>query len=288
MRRLCFRSGIATLAILLFALSPGEVRAQSPDIDIRPEIRRFQEFFLERFPSVPLEKFNKGPYSLPQSTLRGTTLRFLERLPPFEHALIPARSEWNRTYNGITLGTCMSRYPSASQFPYVLNDRVITVERAILDCLDLQDRTSPMPGSPEFNALVGVFREQANGEPIQIDVDNPALKYLYALGRKMFWARRGQYNYSCAGCHVENAGNSLRGKLISAALGQTAGFPLYSLKRASQSGFGWISLHEQYRRCFIRSGAAPLPVEDEALIALEVYLTANDTGVPLNAPGFHP
>lgn len=288
MRRICSRSGIVALAILLFALTAGGVRAQSPDTDIRPEIRRFQEFFLERFPSVPLEKFNKGPYSLPQSTLQAATLRFLERLPPFEHALIPARSEWNRTYNGVTLGACMSRHPPASRFPYVLNDRVITVERAIRDCLDLQDRTSPAPGSPEFNALVGVFREQASGEPVRIDVDNPALQYLYTLGRKVFWARRGQYNYSCASCHVGNAGNSLRGELISAALGQTAEFPLYSLKRASQAGFGWISLHEQYRRCFTRSGAAPLSTQDEALVALEVYLTANDTGVPLNAPGFRP
>jgi hypothetical protein len=40
--------------------------------------------------------------------------------------------------------------------------------------------------------------------------------------------------------------------------------------------------------CFIRSGAAPLDQQNDDYIALEVYQSALDSGIPINSPSFRP
>ncbi|MCY4051257.1 MAG: sulfur oxidation c-type cytochrome SoxA [Gammaproteobacteria bacterium] len=274
--------GFFLLIIAVFFAWVSSVLSQDNSID--EEVESFQAFFLERFYSVSLEEFNQGPYSLPQSASKESTFHFLEQLPPYMHALFPARSDWNRNYNGITLKNCMSQHPPANRFPYVLDDQIISVENAILACLKLQGRSSVKVGSSLLSALVAVFREQSRGSPIQIDWVNEKLKYMYQEGYRIFWGRRGQYNYSCASCHVSNAGNTMGNEVISAALGHTSAFPVYSQARLFQTGNGWITLHEQYQRCFSRTGAVAPPFGDQRLLALEIYQTLNDLSIPLNAP----
>ncbi len=287
MKRILHLKVVCCLLILVvFFAGLTSVRGQNNSID--DEIEQFQRFFLEHFYSVSLREFNKGPYSLPQSELKASTFHFLERLPPYMHALFPARSDWNRTYNRITLKDCMSHYPPANQFPYVLDDQIISVELAILACLKLQGRSFVEPSSRLLSALVAVFREQSRGSPNQINPANEKIKDMYREGSRLFWSRQGQYNYSCASCHVFNAGNTMGGEVISAALGHTSAFPVYSQTRLSQTDNGWISLHEQYQRCFSRSGAVAPPYGDRRLLALEIYQTINDISIPLNAPQSRP
>lgn len=280
------RLGLCLLFLTVIFVAAPYIRAQSAAID--GEVEQFQGFFLERFFSVSLDEFNEGPYSLPQSAPQAATFRFLEQLPSYLHALIPARSEWNRTYNGITLKNCMSQHPSANQFPYVLDNRVLSIEMAILGCLELQDRSFAESDSMELAALTAVFREQARGIANQIKLDDERLKTLYRQGYGIFWSRQGQYNYSCASCHVQNAGNTLAGELISPALGHTTAFPIYSQTRASQTGNGWVTLHEQYQRCMSRMGMVAPPLGNQRLLALEVFQAMNDVSVPLKAPQSRP
>ncbi len=270
---------------VIFAGAPC-IHAQSVAID--EEVEQFQGFFLERFFSVSLEEFNEGPYSLPQSARQAATFHFLEQLPPYMHDLIPARSEWNRTYNGVTLKKCMAQYPPANQFPYVIDNQVMSIEMAILGCLALQDRSFAESDSMELAALTAVFREQARGLANQVSLDDEKLKTLYREGRRIFWARQGQYNYSCASCHVQNAGNTLAGELVSPALGHTTAFPVYSQTRASRAGNGWVTLHEQYQRCMSRMGVVTPTLGDQRLLALEVFQTMNDVSIPLKAPQSRP
>ncbi len=276
------------LPFLLIAILAGVPSTRAQSVAIDEEIEQFKAFFLERFFSTSLDEFNEGPYSLPQSAPQAATFRFLEQLPPYMHALIPARSEWNRIYNGITLKNCMSQHPPASQFPYTLDNRVMSIEMAILGCLELQGRSIVESDFMELAALTAVFREQARGTASQINLDDGKLKTLYREGYRIFWSRQGQYNYSCASCHVHNAGNTLAGELISPALGHTTAFPVYSQTRALQTGNGWVTLHEQYQQCISRTGAVAPPLGDRRLLALEVFQTMNDVSVPLKAPQSRP
>ena len=107
------------------------------------------------------------------------------------------------------------------------------------------------------------------------------------MGRQYFWAKRGQMNLSCANCHVHNAGNRLRGQVLSAALGHGMGFPAYSLHwERSEDPMGTLS--RRYSRCHAFAGAAPLPAQSETQIALELYQAIMNSGVPLTAPSLRP
>ena len=254
---------------------------------IEQEMLEFQKYFSDRFPYIPLKAFNNGPYSLPQVTLQKKSWSMLMKIPPYEHDMTVARKQWRKEQNGFSLEQCMSAYPPSNQFPYATQSRIITAEQAINSCVEKQGGDLLKPGSTRLEGLVGVFRESTNGSPIEIDYNNPVIRSMYASGRQIFWARRGQKNFSCAYCHINNAGNRLRGEVVSAALGHTAGFPTYKMA-ITTSGGTWISLHEQYGICYLRSGASPLPTQHPDLISLEVYQAVNDTGVTVNAPGFRP
>lgn len=272
-------------ALVVPSVSQGQ--ASPEPLSVRQEIRVFQQFFERRFPALQLSEFNNGAYSLPQSAGLKKGWEMLMGIPPYEHAMIEAREAWLQQFDGNSLAQCMSTYPPANQFPFALPDGIITAEQAVNNCLKRLGKPPHRLGSAELTALVAVFREQANGKFVEVDPDDPSMRQMYRRGRTVFWSRRGQNNFSCATCHVNNAGNRLRGEVLSAALGQTAGFPLYSLSRVVDTGnSAWISLHEQYARCYTRSGAVPLPSHHEDMLALQIYQTLNDTGVMLRAPGF--
>ena len=53
-----------------------------------------------------------------------------------------------------------------------------------------------------------------------------------------FYTRRGQLNFSCATCHVQNPGERIRAEILAPALGILNAMPIY---RSEWSGMGTIS-----------------------------------------------
>ena len=259
-----------------------------PSIEqIENEISQFQEFFKHRFPDTPLQAYNNGAYSLAQSAQRRESWKMLSVLPPYEHDVFQARALWTRNFsNGLNLDDCFGLHPPANRFPYSKQGRVITAESAINECRTGNGENALKLSGGKLAALVAVFRERSNGEPLTVSFQDTQMRRMYVRGRQEFWARRGQNNFSCASCHVDNAGNRLRGDVISAGLGHPAPFPLFSPARESSgTEDAWITLHDQYAACFVRSGAAPPPAQSLLYTALEVYQAITSSGVPLNAPG---
>ncbi len=276
---------VLAAALAFSAASNGQADLESTSV--RQDIREFQDFFMQRFPSLALSDFNNGAYSLPQSARLKTGWDMLMHIPPYEHAMAEAREKWHRESGGRSLAQCMSSHPTGNRFPYATPNGIITARQAITRCLSWLNGPSHRGNRDEVVALVAVFREQAGDKPVNVDIDDPLIRRMYFRGRTVFWSRRGQNNFSCATCHVNNAGNRLRGEVLSAALGHTTGFPLYSLSELARTGeSAWISLHDQYADCYIRSGAVPPPPHHADLLALQIYQTMNDTGVTLRAPGF--
>ena len=257
---------------------------------IEQEIIDLQGYFKNRFPDAPIEEFNNGAYSLPQSENRRFSWKLLKVLPPYEHAMIEARNLWIRpSINGSRMDDCFDGHPGANQFPYFGNGRIITIESAINECLRKNGKNTLEYSSSTLAALTAVAREKSNGKPFTINIDSTEIRQAYAQGRQLFWARRGQNNFSCASCHIENAGNRLRGDVISASLGHPAPFPLFSpAMESSGAQDPWITLHDQYAACFVRAGAEPPRAQSSSFIALEVYQAITSAGVPVNAPGLRP
>ncbi len=262
---------------------------------IESEISDFQTHFKQKFPTVPFEEFSLGVYALPQYARQKPGRDLLGIIPPYQHVLPQEVQALNRkSGTSQSIAECLARYTGAHVFPYFDGGSVITTEGAVHDCM-VSSGISNLPNNPDKIAgLTAAYQVQFRGKPINVDYSDSGMRSIYEKGRKLYWSRRGQNNFSCASCHVRNAGNRMRGDVLSPALGQSTSFPVYSPERVrklnnpSFENGVWLSLHNQYSLCYIRSGAAPLAEQSQNYIALEVYQSIMDTGLPINSPDFRP
>jgi sulfur-oxidizing protein SoxA len=263
--------------------------------EIESEISAFQSHFRKKFPTVVFEKFSLGVVALPQYARQKLSRDLLGIIPPYQHALPQAVKALNQKPGASqSIAECLARYSGAQNFPYYFAGRTITTEGAVRDCIESSGVSYLADNPDKIAGLSAAYQAQFRGKPIAVDYSDSGMRSIYQKGRKLYWSRRGQNNFSCASCHVNNAGNRIRGDVLSPALGQSTSFPVYSPERArklnneSSSAGIWLSLHNQYSLCYIRSGAAPLAEQSPDYIALEVYQSIMDTGLPVNSPSFRP
>ena len=121
--------------------------------------------------------------------------------------------------------------------------KVINLEQQINRCREGKMRATPWAyGSEELLAMTAYLRVQSRGIQVNVRTDGPA-KPTFDTGRQLYNSRMGQLGMSCALCHNQHYGQSLRGTLISQ--GHSNGFPTYEVE-----GKKFISLDERLRRLF--------------------------------------
>ncbi len=142
-------------------------------------------------------------------------------------------------------------------------------------------------GAPELKyesdaqvALELYVRSLSNGVPINVTIDGPA-KPFYEAGKAYYYKRFGQFNFSCALCHVKYAGHMIRANLLSNNRHHADHFPEY---RLDWGGVG--SLEKRFRGCNKNVRQTPEPFQSETYRDLELYLTYQANGVPVEVPGF--
>ena len=283
-------AGVFCRLVILFCwgfaiLAPASVLSAPPSIEeIEREIKEFQDFFFSRFPDVPLAAYRNGVNALPQYGQRRLNWELQMALPPYEWELEQGQREWQTALpSGATLQDCFTGKPPPSAYPYFFGGRIHTIVGDINLCLETNGASALDGMSVEMARLVAAFKAPWNGLAIDIDYRDPQMREWYAKGRRFFWRKRGQMNLSCANCHVHNAGNQLRGDVLSAALGHTTGYPAYSTRWALQDRpLGTI--HRRYASCNSLVGAAPFNAQSDEYIALEVYQAILNTGIPLQVP----
>src|SRR3982074_1333383 len=68
----------------------------------------------------------------------------------------------------------------------------------------------------------------SRGKPFDIKIpDDPRALETYQNGKRYFYTRRGQLNFSCATCHVQSPGERIRSEGLGAALGILNAMPIY-------------------------------------------------------------
>ncbi len=271
------------IAGLLCGASLATQAALSVD-DIKADIAEFQGYFMKRFPDVPLEAYNDGVNVLPQYAHRRANWEIMMEFPPYETEMETAYEEWAAPFaNGKSLDSCFTDKPAANTYPYWGDGKVHTIVGDINACLEANGEKKLGTKRGKMARLVSAFKEGSNGEPIAVDLSDEGMRAVYEKGRQFYWAKRGQLNFSCANCHVQNAGNQIRGDVLSAGLGHTSGFPVYRTKWA-QSGKPWGTIHRRYGGCNKQVRAAPLKPQSAEYIALEVYEAVMNTGIPMKVP----
>lgn len=121
---------------------------------------------------------------------------------------------------------------------------------------------------------------QSRGLPLA-PPDDERLKAARAEGERLFNARMGQLNLSCAGCHDGYAGAKLGGSVIPEA--HPTGYPLYRLEWQDVG-----SLQRRLRNCMIGVRADPFAYGSDEFIALEAYLAQRAGGMTLETPAVRP
>ena len=269
--------------VMLLTASLSSAVYSSPEDDIAA----FQGFFAERFKDVSLEQYKDGVNALPQYADRRGNWELLLDFPPYEEHVEKAREEWATPFaNGKTFADCAAEWPAATAYPWYEpeTDELHTVVGDINRCLEENGEeviTNLKHG--KIARLVIAFREQFNGQKMNVDVSHPGAQKLYEQGKQFYWAKRGQLNFSCADCHVHSSGQKVRGDVLSAGLGHTTGFPVYRTKW-SLAGKPLGTIHRRYGGCNNQVRAEAFKPQGPEYKALELYEAVMNTGVPLSVP----
>ena len=133
-------------------------------------------------------------------------------------------------------------------------------------------------------SLTAYMAFTSRGKLFDIKIPNdPRALAAYENGKKYFYTRRGQLNFSCACCHVQNPGEHIRTEVLAPALGILAAMPIY---RSEWGGMGTIS--RRFVTCNSQVRGVPLKPQDEDYRDVEYYLSYMCNGLPISGPGSRP
>lgn len=269
----------------------------SPESDLK----EFQGYFKKAFPAVKFDDFSIGLYGLPQFKEYRDQWEAINDFPPYEIGLAEGQAEWNTKFkNGKSFDDCVKQGVIKPAYTYPRWDKarqeIRTAELDINECLKVNGEKQYLidkDGKPvdlgrsgkeraNLANLTAAFYAKYKGKRVKPDVDfkDPGALAAYEEGKKFWWTRRGQLNFACSACHVENAGKILGGNQpLSTALGHPVGWPAFRLLWGQLE-----TVHHRYATCNSQVRAKPLNHNGKEYRALQLYETYMSSGLPLMAP----
>jgi len=274
------------LAMATLALAAPPVFA-ADTTNPQADFRAFRKYFTERFPKVPLNDFVNGPYSMDAGLRK--QWEEIDAFPPYQFAVDKGKQMFDTPFaNGKTYADC---FPNKGigirqNYPYFdsKSGEVITLDVALNQCREANGEKPFDYNKDDMAALTAYMAFTSRGKPFAIEIpDDPRALAAYEKGKEYFYTRRGQLNFSCASCHVQNPGGHLRTEVLAPALGIVAALPIY---RSEWGGMGTTS--RRLTSCNSQVRAAPLKPEDPSYRDVEYFLSYMSNGLPVSGPGARP
>jgi L-cysteine S-thiosulfotransferase len=274
-------------ALALAALCGASVGRAADTVDPQADARAFRDYFVKKFPKVKLDDFVNGPYSMNEDMRK--QWEEIEQFPPYEFALDAGKEMFATPFkNGKTYADC---FPNGGigvrqNYPYFdeKTGEIITLELALNRCREANGETPYSYTKDDMASLTAYMAFTSRGKPMDIKVPNdPRALAAYENGKRYFYTRRGQLNFSCASCHVQNPGEHIRAEVLAPALGIMNALPIY---RSEWSGMGTTS--RRLVTCNSQTRAVPLEPQSEEYRDLEYYLSYVSNGLPISGPGARP
>ena len=280
---LLLQSGLAALALAIFIQPAATADTPDPAADAKA----FRDYFVRKFPQVKLEDFANGPYSMNADMRRQWEEK--EQFPPYEFALESGKEMFATPFrNGKTYADC---FPNGGigirqNYPYFdeKEGKVVTLELALNRCRETNGEAPYSYVKDEMASLTAYLAFTSRGKPMDIKVPNdPRALAAYEDGKRYFYTRRGQLNFSCASCHVQSPGERIRAEILAPALGIMNALPIY---RSEWSGMGTTS--RRLLTCNSQTRAVPLDPQSDEYRDLEYFLSYMSNGLPISGPGARP
>ena len=281
--RVFIQSALAALALALLAQPAPAADAPDPVADAKA----FRDFFVKKFPKLKLEDFVNGPYSLNEDMHKQWEEK--EQFPPYEFALEAGKEMFATPFrNGKTYADC---FPNGGigvrqNYPYFdeKEGKVVTLELALNRCREANGEVPYSYVKDEMASLTAYMAFTSRGKPMDIKVPNDSRALAaYENGKRYFYTRRGQLNFSCASCHVQSPGERIRAEILAPALGIMNALPIY---RSEWNGMGTTS--RRLVTCNSQTRAVPLDPQSDEYRDLEYYLSYVSNGLPISGPGARP
>ncbi len=257
------------------------------DVNPQADFKAFRNYFTKRFPKVPLDDFVNGPYSMDEGLRK--QWKAIDAFPPYKFAIEQGKQMFATPFkNGKAYGECFPNKGIGVRQMYPMFDaksgQVITLEVAINQCREANGE-KPLDYTKDDMASVTAYMAfTSRGKPMDIKIPNdPRALAAYKKGEEYFYTRRGQFNFSCASCHVQNPGNHMRTEVLAPALGIMNALPIY---RSAWSGMGTTT--RRLRTCNGQVRGVPLPGGDENYRDVEYFLSYMANGLPISGPGTRP
>lgn len=242
------------------------------------------DYFKKKFPNVEFNDYVHGALALnPDAKAQYDAVM---EFPPYVGEIEKSKKMWETPFkNGQTYANCMPNGGKniAGNYPYFdqkLN-KVVTLEMALNDCrVKNGEKPYDYNDMKTMGLLTAYMRTLSDGMKMNIKVDGPGAMAAYEDGKKTFFTRVGQLNFSCSTCHVDNAGNKLRTEILSPVLGQSTHWPVF------RGGDRIVTLQDRYEGCQRQVRQVPLKPGDETFNNLEYFHSYISNGLPMQASVF--
>jgi sulfur-oxidizing protein SoxA len=213
----------------------------------------------------------------------------IEQFPPYEFSLEKGKELFATPFaNGKTYADCFPNQGVGirQNYPYfdASEGKVVTLEWALNRCRGANGESALPYVGDAMAALTAYMAFTSRGKPFAIEIpDDPRALEAYQNGKRYFYTRRGQLNFSCATCHVQYPGEHMRAEILAPALGILNAMPIY---RSEWGGMGTIS--RRFTTCNSQIRGLPLEPQSEEYRDLEYYLSYLANGLPISGPGARP
>lgn len=253
------------------------VAQASPEEDLKV----FRGYFEKRFPKVEFADYANGVYSIDE--VARDNWEALEEFPPYEPFIEEGETMWNTQFaNGKGYADCFPDGPAQRQnYPHWNDEKkmVMTLPLAINECRTANGEKPLKYKRGEIASLLAYMSYESRDQEVNVEIPNADAEKAYTAGKEFYYTKRGQLHFSCANCHVQNAGNALRTEILSPGLGHATGWPVY---RAKWGNLG--TLHRRFGGCNSQVRAKGFKAQGPEYRNLEYFLTYMSNGLPYNGP----
>ncbi len=262
------------------AVAVGSV-ALNAQTDPEHDRMAFIELYQKKFPERPLGDYVLGALMLSEDARQ--QYDSIMEWPPFAPVIDAGKAMWEKPFkNGKTYADCFPNGGKRVAGDYPQYDaklgKIVNFEMAINQCLIANGETPlKISDMKTMGVLMSYARTLSDGMKMNIKVDSSAALEKFEAGKRFFYTRRGQLNFACASCHVQNAGNILRTEILSPTVGQATHWPVF------RGGDNLNTIQARYKRCLEQIRAAPLEQGGEDFNNLEYFHSYLSNGLPLKA-----